>query len=279
MRAVARRARGVEAYHVLVVASLVVQHPGSARSVTFHSIYGVDFSGAKLAGRTIWIARTEPAAGAKRSRSLQHVPRLRLVELDRLECLCGTAERGPALRSLVEMIGASRHALWGMDFPFGLPIEVLDAGTTWPRQMRLVREWGDDAYDLGLWCVERAKALGGNWHIRRTTDVEARAPLDCYHYRIIYQTFFGMRDVLGPLARRRGCGTAILPFHYDRLAAARHVVTESCPGSTLKRLGLPHQNYKQPAGGPLTRVRLRTRHTILARLAPMVEISDRRRRA
>jgi hypothetical protein len=58
-----------------------------------------------------------------------------------------------------------------------------------------------------------------------------------------------MRDVLGPLLRHRS--TAILPFHYRRLAAARRVVVETCPSSTLKRLGLPHQNYKQPAGGPL----------------------------
>src|SRR5688572_28594390 len=42
------------AYHPVVVALLVVQHPGPAHSVTFNSIYGVDFSGAKLAGRTIW---------------------------------------------------------------------------------------------------------------------------------------------------------------------------------------------------------------------------------
>ena len=33
-------------------------------------------------------------------------------------------------------------------------------------------------------------------HIRRLTDREAKAPFDCYHYRIIHQTFYGMRDVL-----------------------------------------------------------------------------------
>ncbi len=86
-----------------------------------------------------------------------------------------------------------------------------------------------------------------------------------------------MRDVLGPLARTRG--TAIVPFHYRRLAAARRVVVEACPGSTLKRLGLPHQNYKQPAGGPLTPRRRRTRRAILRGLAAYARIAEPQQRA
>ena len=93
---------------------------------------------------------------------------------------------------------------------------------------------------------------------------------------MFYQTFYGMRDVLGPLARVRG--TAIVPFHYRRLPAARRVLVEACPSSTLKRLGLPHQNYKQPEGGPLTRKRLGTRRAILDGLARHVAITDRQRR-
>ena len=81
-------------------------------------------------------------------------------------------------------------------------------------------------------------------HVRRTSDDESRTPFDPYHYRIIYQTFFGMRDVLAPLAASRGA--AVLPFQYRRLPTARRVLVESCPGSLLKKLGLPHQNYKQP---------------------------------
>ena len=85
-----------------------------------------------------------------------------------------------------------------------------------------------------------------------------------------------MRDVLGPL--RRGKGTAILPFEYRRLRWARRVLVEACPASTLKRLGLPHQNYKQPEGGPLLPKRRRTRRAILAGLAGHVAIADRERR-
>ena len=85
-----------------------------------------------------------------------------------------------------------------------------------------------------------------------------------------------MRDVVNPLRRSRG--TAVLPFQYRKLPRATRVAVECCPGSVLKRLGLPHQNYKQPAGGPLTPRRRATRHAILAWLTSVVTIDDRHRR-
>jgi hypothetical protein len=94
--------------------------------------------------------------------------------------------------------------------------------------------------------------------------------------RLFYQTFFGMRDVLGPLRLTRH--TAILPFQYRRLATARRVLVEACPTSTLKRLGLPYNNYKQPEGGPLTPKRLKTRRAILDGLANHVRLDDRQHR-
>ena len=239
---------------------------GAHGASSFETIYGVDFSGARLAGRTTFVARTEPLDDG----------RLRLLELDSLERLAGSAERSAALAHLVAMIRGSRDALWAIDAPFGLPIELLEARQTWTGFLRFVEAWKEDGYDLGLWALAKAKALGGPNHIRRFTDVEARAPFDPYHYRIIYQTYHAMRDVVAPLVRERG--TAVLPFHYRRLAAAHRVVVEACPSSTLKRLGLPHQNYKQPAGGPLTPRRRRTRHAILAGLGSHVEISPLHRR-
>ena len=241
------------------------------RTLTFRSIYGVDFSGAKEAGRNIWIAHARRAGGNGGD------GRLELLELSSLERLCGTCAREPALKDLVSRIAASDRALWGMDLPFGLPVELFDARFRWPAQLKLTREWEGDAYSLGVWCCERAKRLGGPMHIRRTTDTDAKAPFDGYHYRIIYQTFHGMRDVLAPLSRTRG--TVILPFHYPRLRRARRVLLESCPSSTLKRWGVPHQNYKQPAGGPLTPLRRRTRRAILSALARHIEIGDGHRRA
>jgi hypothetical protein len=236
----------------------------------FEVICGVDFSGARQAGRNIWVARAE-VVRRRRGRACY-----RLAELHRLEKLCGTAERAPALEHLVGLIGASEGALWALDFPFGLPVEVMHPQKRWPEQFDFLHAWGEDAYGAGLECLRRARALGGPMHIRRLTDTEEKAPFDCYHYRIIYQTFFGMRDVLGPLRLLRD--TAILPFQYRRLARARRVLVEACPTSTLKRLGLPHNNYKQPEGGPLTRKRRRTRCAILDGLAAHVAVGERHRR-
>jgi hypothetical protein len=232
----------------------------------FAAVYGVDFSGAKLAGRNTWVARVEPR---RRGRPV-------LVALDRLEALCGTAERRPALAHLVELVAASESALWGCDFPFGLPLELFPTGTPWPDHFTFLGEWGEEAYACGLECVRRATEMFQRKHIRRATDGEARAPFDAFHYRMIYQTFYGMRDVIGPL--RRTPGTAVLPFQYRKLPRARRVLVECCPGSVLKKLGLPHQNYKQPAGGPLTRRRLRTRHVLHDALDQLVKIDDRFRR-
>ena len=237
----------------------------------FDSVYGVDFSGAKLAGRNIWVARIDPVR-----RGLKRPSSWRLAELSCLEKLCGSAEREPALAHLVGMIRASERSLWAMDFPFSLPIEVLPADCTWPQQLAFLRAADGDAYGVGLECLERARSLGGPLHIRRQTDAEAKAPFDCYHYRIIYQFFYGARDVVGPLwAERR---TAVLPFQYRRLPRATRVLVEACPSSTLKRLGLPHQNYKQPAGGPLAAKRLRTRRVMLDALAGHVRFDERQRR-
>jgi hypothetical protein len=226
-------------------------------SVQLSSIYGVDFSGARLAGRTTWVARLEPGGSA-----------YTLTDLARLEDLCASAEREAALPCLVQLIRSSAEALWALDFPFGLPVEVIGPGAGWDDQFDFLRAWGDDGYGAGLECVRRAEALGRAKHIRRLTDAEQRAPFDPYHYRVVYQTFFGMRDVLGPL--RRDKETAILPFQYRRLRSATRVVVEACPASTLWRLGLPNQNYKQPEGGPLTRRRRRTRNVILTGLRRLV---------
>jgi hypothetical protein len=246
-----------------------VSEAGWARGRAFATIFGVDFSGARLAGRTTWVARldrTSDDAG----------PGLTLGSLHRLDRLAGSAERGPALQHLVRLIRESTNALWALDFPFGLPVELFPARTRWPRQLAFVREYVDNDYELGLECVRRARALGDKYHIRRQTDIDARAPFDPYHYRIIYQTFYGMHDVLRPLWRDGR--TAVLPFRYARLSTADRAVVEACPGSTLKRLGLPHQNYKQPAGGPLTRRRRLTRRIILDGIGALSQISPRDRR-
>src|SRR5262249_33599332 len=104
------------------------------------AVCGVDFSGAKLAGRATWIARGE---------SEDEPPGRVLAELARLEDLCGTEARATALAHLVTLIDASQDTLWSLDFPFGLPFEVVGYQGGWPAQLDLVREWDHDGYGLG----------------------------------------------------------------------------------------------------------------------------------
>ena len=228
-------------------------------SLPIRTVYGVDFSGAAKAGRNAWIAECRVDGDA-----------FRVERLDSLEKWVGTADRDAALAGLVELIRASDAALWAIDFPFGLPVEL--GFGDWPQQLDLVRGWDGGAYAFGLHCLETAKRRCDRPHVRRVTDVEEKAPFDCYHYRIIYQTFHGMRDVLAPL--ERDAATAVLPFQPRKRAAARRLVVEACPSSTLKRLKLPHQNYKQPAGGPLTPKRRATRKVLLADLRERVAASE-----
>ena len=116
--------------------------------MNFRTIYGVDFSGAKQAGANTWIAKAEPRAR-----------RLRLHDLRSLESLCGDSDRDAALAHLVDLVANSRDALWGMDFPFGLPIEVVEDGHAWLDQLHTVKTWADGASSYGIHCLERAKKL------------------------------------------------------------------------------------------------------------------------
>lgn len=225
----------------------------------FDIVHGVDFSGAKLAGLNAWVACVE-------------LNRKRVVSLDRLGDLAGNDERAVALAYLANRIVESRRTLWGIDFPFALPLEVVDERWTLGDQLGWLRTLPADAYAFGRSCVETALARGHRMHVRRETDKETKTPFDCYHYRIVCQTFYGMRDVLGVI--HHSPGTVVPPFDAlpDRFERA---VVEACPGSTLKRWGVPHNNYKQPAGGPLEPKRIKNRRIILDRLKQAVEIEPK----
>lgn len=242
--------------------------PASSNGYTFRlvnpqpkisSVIGVDFSGAALAGRNIWLARCQVARS-----------QLRLTALERLEDLCIDASRAASYAHLIGEIEASKDALWGIDFPFGLPIE-LGLGD-WNDQLVALMNWTDSANAFGRDCCDRAMKAVGKLHTRRDTDVETRTPFDCYHYRIIYQTFHGMRDVLIPLIRDKG--TCVLPFQIDSLDTAKRVVVEACPGSTLRRLSLPFNRYKQNKPGKVEAKYIKVRRAILKGLESLIELDD-----
>ena len=224
----------------------------------FRQVFGVDFSGAKDAGARAWLARLDV-----------RTKRPRLTSLQSLGAHAGSDARDAALGWLVSAIGASKDALWGIDAPLGLPVELFDASDDWRAQLAYVRTF-DRADAMGRALVARSLERFGRHHVRRATDVATKTPFDCYHYRIVHQTFAAMHDVLPALLAGRG--TAVLPFDYAKLAKAERVVVEACPSSTLKRLGLPHQGYKQPTGAKLDAARSKRRRALTTAIAEHVDV-------
>src|SRR3954464_5349272 len=112
------------------------------------TVYGVDFSGARLAGKTTWVARMEPTGQGQT---------LRLAELARMARLCRSTRRADVLQALVTSIGESEGGLWAPNFPFRLPVEGMADGCRWAGQLDFLAGWGEDAYGAGVECLRRAR--------------------------------------------------------------------------------------------------------------------------
>jgi len=145
------------------------------------TIWGVDFSGAKLAGEKIWVAQA----------------RLQGEEL--------LVEREVALAALVRVLGADQNAVAGLDFPFSLARESLGE-TSYADFLRQSAAFPDaDAFKEA------------HTDARRRTDIEGKTPFSPLNYRLYRQTFYGIRDVLRPLVAQ---GAKVLPMmdaHPDAL--------------------------------------------------------------
>src|SRR5215218_3583910 len=79
-------------------------------------VYGVDFSGAKDAGRSIWIAGAVIDNETLRFDSCQ--PAAQLPNSGR--------ELQRALKALIAYISQQGPCVVGLDFPFGLPCDLVD---------------------------------------------------------------------------------------------------------------------------------------------------------
>ncbi len=186
-------------------------------------VFGVDFSGAVDAGRKIWIASGTVENDVLLVDSCRRGDRLPNSTIERDVCL-------DALRRLV---ASERSAIFGLDFPFGLPRDLV-GGRTWEEVVALVAQQVN-AEAFRSFCV---RASPGR-EVRRVTDRQARTPFSPYNVRVFRQTYHGIAGLLAPLIRS---GLAsILPMQCpdDR----RAWILEVCPASTLKALGL-YRPYK-----------------------------------
>lgn len=186
--------------------------------------YGVDFSGAEDAGRRIWLA-TAAAEGGKLIVSAL----CRAADLPN-----GGVERGRAITALGDFIAqAPARALFGLDFPFGLPLALVNTATWADFALR----FGDDYPTAEIFPVY-CRDISNGRELKRLTDSEAQTPFCAYNLRMYRQTYYGIRDLLAPLVQEEL--VSVLPM---TRAAERPWLIEVCPASTLKRLGL-YRPYK-----------------------------------
>lgn len=182
-------------------------------------VYGVDFSGAKHAGRTIWIAGGEVQDNALRIEDCRPAASLPASGKD----------RDIALAALRTFILEQTPCAVGCDFPFSLPREIVSQ----PSWQEFAREFAIDhptPEAFKRWGLER----GGGRELRRATDRDARTPFSAYNLRLYRQTYFGIRDLLAPLVATGQ--VSVLPMQPP--VPGRTWLLEICPASTLKSLDL-----------------------------------------
>jgi hypothetical protein len=187
-------------------------------------VFGVDFSGARNAGERIWIARCSMGEDV-----------LDLVDLFQAKSLPGSGRaRVMSHRALAAFIGKQEDGIFGLDFPFSLPSDLVK-GRRWEEFVLAFGEAYKSPEDLRDLCRSEAKGR----ELRRHTDIASRTPFSPYNLRLFRQTYFGIKDVLATLVKTDSA--RILPMQQPLDGKAW--VLEICPASTLKRENL-HTPYK-----------------------------------
>ncbi len=183
-------------------------------------IYGIDFSGAKDAGKKIWIT-----VGLIKGDGL-HIEDCRRAS----DFLHTGKERDLCLAALRDFIAGEKDCAFGIDFPFGLPRELMKENR-WEDFILAFPGYyqgpgGPEEFRKECWKAAQGREL------KRVTDKESKTPFSPYNLRVYRQTYYGLRDMLHPLVRENLA--RVLPMQIAMSSNPR--ILEICPASTLKRL-------------------------------------------
>lgn len=184
-------------------------------------VYGMDFSADKTgAGRYIWITEAIPTDDGLLVENCQSAKDYLGLK---------TSRREVVIPKLAECIATSKSAVFGCDFPFGLPIGLVKQ-STWRAFLEDFASrfaTGDD-----FWAMTHEESGGKD--LWREVDKCAEAPMSPINWRMRMQTFHGIHDVLFPLATKHEVN--VPPLHFAEPEGTW--VMEVCPASTLKHLDL-----------------------------------------
>ena len=194
-------------------------------------VFGVDFSGARSAGDSIWIASGETGDGTFVIDEC--VPARELPD--------SAAPREECYRALTTFVEDRPDAIFGFDFPFGLP-EDITAHRNWASFVREFADTYDSPDHFHEVCKARgAKLPGDGVEYYRETETDADVPWCSYQWRIRFQTYHGIGGFLAGFVEEESA--RILPMQPP--ASDIPWVIEVCPSSTLKYHDLPRQGYKE----------------------------------
>ena len=186
-------------------------------------IVGIDFSGAKDAGRHIWITEGDISSGI-----------LSVSHCTRADDIFGMTDRDLIFDNLVNWIESLPTTTVGIDFPFGVPEVVATV-------MFQANSWLDFA-DSSLWSglnADQFRQQCRNLCNSEVRDTDAMNRADCPHdIRIYKQTFHGIKNVLRPLL---DSNVSVAPMVNN----GNPTVLETYPAATLaQQEGLFATRYK-----------------------------------
>jgi hypothetical protein len=149
----------------------------------------------------------------------------------------------PLSRKLILEMIRTRPGLWVLDFPFGLPAELLRAAGSRVNDIDATL-----AFTRGIEKGTFRDHCNAVWGTRsvskhRATERAVGCGWFTWFIQLFRQTWTGQVEILSPL--REQSDVAILPWDYARSAAAW--VVEGFPASSLLRRGLAATGYKHPS--------------------------------
>lgn len=195
-------------------------------------IFGIDFSGARTPASSIWVAT------ARRGPNGIEIENCR--PMTEFEELSSTSPREDVYGELRRLIRENTSAVFGFDFPFSLPATLLDDVSSWREHLdELQRSESGSATKFREDCVELAEQIDGSAYLCRETDWRYGGWCP-YQYQIQSQTYYGQRDLLGPLVIEDEA--VALPMQ-DCVEDLPWLI-EVYPAATLSVFGLYRQGYK-----------------------------------